>query len=127
MYVEDRNAEAGRFNCGHRDGVWYVVIFQIQKDATATRNNLPNDVRTGGGEKLHADLEHADVFAQLLEQLERAGGGVRIESDNQFVFSLHLAYGQFLTAKGRRGFRRGAELSSDSSADASVSSAVNLS
>ena len=69
MDVEDRDAEARCLNAGSGHGVGDIVILQIEKDAAAARDNLSDHVGPGRGEKLHADLECADMITQLFEQL----------------------------------------------------------
>ena len=69
MDVEDRNAQARRFNAGRRHRVRDVVIFQIEEDAAATRDNPSNYFRPRRGEELHANLEDGDIIAQRVKQL----------------------------------------------------------
>src|SRR6267154_2370970 len=59
VHIEDRYAQSSRFNasCGH--GVGNVVKLQVKKNAAASGNYLPDNVRTGGGKELQTDLEHA--------------------------------------------------------------------
>src|ERR1044072_1594466 len=44
--VENRNAEPSRFNPGHRHGVRYIVILQIEKNAAAAPDYLSHHVGT---------------------------------------------------------------------------------
>jgi hypothetical protein len=66
------------------------VKFQVEENAATPGNNLPDNVGTGGGKQLRADLEHAGNVAQLVEEIEGAWCAVDIESDYQFVFCINV-------------------------------------
>jgi len=58
--VEERNAQTSRFDCRHRHRVRDVVILQVEKYATALRDDPSNEGGTCRSEQLHTNLEHAD-------------------------------------------------------------------
>src|SRR5437588_9163041 len=89
MDIEDRDAETRRFNGCQGNRVRYVMIFQIEKHATAARNNFPNQTGTSGSKQLHADLEHADHVAKFFKQLERAILVIDIKCDDQSISYRH--------------------------------------
>jgi hypothetical protein len=58
------------------------MVFQIEKNAAATCNDLADHVRTGGSKQLHADLEHSHRFAKSVAQFKRAIRVINIQSDD---------------------------------------------
>ena len=61
----------GRTEYGSRHGVGNVVKFQVKKNAVAERGNLFDGFGTSAGEKLAANLEHANQIGNFLRELQR--------------------------------------------------------
>lgn len=84
VYVDQLNARHGRGRQNRAsDGVRNVVEFQIEKNARAERGNFLDRGRTGSGEKLAADFEHADEIGNLFGKLDRGIQRVKVESYDQ--------------------------------------------
>jgi hypothetical protein len=63
------------------------VELQIEEDFCIERDDVANDLRTGGGEELRADLEHARDAVELVDEFEGSGGCFDVEGDDQFFLS----------------------------------------
>ncbi len=59
---------------------------QVKKNAAASGNYLPDNIRTGSGKELQTDLEPADLVDQGVEQIEGAISTVDVKGNDQFVF-----------------------------------------
>src|SRR5260370_36094344 len=66
-----------------RDGIGNVVEFQIEENAVAKSGDLFDGFRPGAGEKLVANLEHADQVGNFLGKLQRRRQRVEVQGYDQ--------------------------------------------
>ena len=69
MHVEDRDPQFRRRPRGSSYGVWDVMVFQIEEHAGAKLLDQVNDFGTKTRVRFLADLEQANVRAQLVYQI----------------------------------------------------------
>jgi hypothetical protein len=81
--VEHLDAEAGRLNGGLGDGIGNIVKFEIEKNLPTELLNLPDRLRSGMGEKLLADLEHANRAGEQADEVSGLFERVDIEGNDQ--------------------------------------------
>ena len=85
MDVEHLDAEVCRFDGRLGDGVGDVVKFEIQENFAAEFLDELHRLRSGVGEKLLADFEHADLMGQQPDELFDLVQIVDIEGDDDSI------------------------------------------
>ena len=75
------------FDSGVRDRVRNIVKLEIEKNVTASGNDLLHNGLPCGHEQLASDLEHSDQVMKLLHQLKRFFTRAHIQRNNDF--SIH--------------------------------------
>src|SRR6266404_5224215 len=84
MHVDKLHAgHSSRAKHGSRDGIGNIVEFQIEENAVAKRRDLFDGFRTGAGEKLVANLEHANQVGNFLGKLQRRRQRVKVQGYDQ--------------------------------------------
>ena len=65
------------------NSIWDVVIFQVEEDAFARRNQVANNLRTLGGIELHSDFVGLGRVAEAGNNFKSIGGRRDVECDDQ--------------------------------------------
>src|ERR1700747_3354313 len=104
MHVDKLHAgHSSRAKHRSRDGIGNVVEFQIEEDAVAKRRDLFDGFRTSAGEKLVADLEHADQVGNFLSKLQRRRQRVEVQGYDQTAARMSVEGHCFCDPRGPMG------------------------
>ncbi len=69
MYIEHVHAELHGLYTGLGNGIRYIMVFEVEKDLCLVHLDKVDDLCTAMGEELLANLEHAHVILELLDEL----------------------------------------------------------
>ncbi len=84
MHVDElHSGHGGSREHRPRYGVGNIVKFQIEENAVAKRSDLLDGLRTGAGEQLVANLEHADEIRDSFGKLQSRRQRVEVQGYDQ--------------------------------------------
>ena len=86
MQVAHIHIQSGKDFHGFFDRIRYVVQLQIEEDPMPSGFDLPDDLRSLGIKKLHADLDVRFFFGEPVQKAERLRRGRKI-TRNDHIFS----------------------------------------
>src|SRR5579862_6488794 len=92
MHRQHAYSEARSFgHCGS-DGVWNIVIFQVEKHSPAGGHQIAHHARTFGGVELHSHLVAEGGVSHRRHDFSGGGSGVDVESNDQTLARIaHLS------------------------------------